>query len=100
MTKPIGYYTGLVPGGDSLLNSLETQYGATFERMTRREKLYLMFSLAVHLFSKEEGAIRDEITIVASDLQALLPSDQEGLMEALINQIRWGHLPEPEDSGV
>ncbi len=97
MSNPIGYYTGYTPGDGSCLEELQKKYGSTFEEMTKREKLFLVSTLASHLCVAQSGETRDEIYILSVDLQAKLPaSDQAGLLEALIAQIRWGQNHERE----
>lgn len=91
MTKPIGYYTSYTPGDASYLESLEERYGSSFEKMSRREKLFLLSSLASQLSGDAPGETRNEIYELGVDIQQNLPlSDQEGLLEALVAQIRWG----------
>ncbi|WP_414572714.1 hypothetical protein [Nostoc sp. CCY 9925] len=92
MSKPIGYYTGYTPGDGSYLEELQEKYGSTFEKMSKREKLFLVSTLASHLCVAEQGETRDEIYILSVDLQSKLPaSEQAGLLEALVAQIRWGN---------
>ncbi|MEH1801396.1 MAG: hypothetical protein V7K64_27005 [Nostoc sp.] len=97
MSKPIGYYTNYTPGDGSYLESLQEKYGSTLEQMTKREKLFLVSTLASHLCVAQEGETRDEIYILSVDLQAKLPaSDQAGILEALVAQIRWGQNHEQQ----
>ncbi|MDZ8239704.1 MAG: hypothetical protein RMZ69_21570 [Nostoc sp. ChiQUE01a] len=91
MTKPIGYFTSYSPGDGSLLESLQEEYGSTFERMTKREKLFLIFSIASQLCEQAPGKCRDEIYVVGYQVNSSLSlKDREGLLEALINQVRYG----------
>lgn len=92
MTQPVGYYTNYTPGDDSLLEELQQKYGARFEGMTRREKLLLIESIAGSLGSSQiNESVRDEIYQLQIPINTKLsPSDREGLIEALISQIRWG----------
>ncbi|MDZ8108974.1 MAG: hypothetical protein RM338_25580 [Nostoc sp. DedQUE12a] len=91
MTKPIGYFTSYTPGDGSLLESLQQAYGSCFERMTEREKLFLIFSIASQLCEQAPGRCRDEIYVVGYQINSSLPlRDRQGLMEALINQVRYG----------
>ncbi|MHC5719378.1 MAG: hypothetical protein ACYTX0_46850, partial [Nostoc sp.] len=91
MSRPIGYFTSYTPGDGSLLESLQSEYGSTFEKMTQREKLFLISAIAIQSCDQAPGKCRDEIYVVGHQINSLLPpEDREGLIEALINQVRWG----------
>jgi hypothetical protein len=91
MSKPLGYYTSHSPGDDSLLGRVQEKYGSGFEKMTKREKLSILMILASNIGCKLEGDIRGEIYAVAREMtEELSLSDQAGVMEAIINQVRWG----------
>ncbi|MEH2379176.1 MAG: hypothetical protein V7K27_09870 [Nostoc sp.] len=91
MTKPLGYYTSYTPGDDSLLEKVQEQYGSTFERMTKREKLSILMILASNIGAQLEGGVRGEIYAVAREMTDKLSlSDQSGIMQAIIDQARWG----------
>jgi hypothetical protein len=94
MTKPIGYYTSYIPGGTGLLEELQQQWGTTFEKMTRQQKLYLVVALASNLGCQckdtcQDMSINQEIASTSQQVQSLTTSDQEGLLAALIAQIRY-----------
>ena len=91
MSKSIGFFTSYTPGDGSLLESLQEEYGSTFELMTQREKLFLISSIAIQSCDQAPGRCRDEIYVVGYQINSSLPqADREGLIEALINQVRWG----------
>ncbi|MEH2312362.1 MAG: hypothetical protein V7K35_13405 [Nostoc sp.] len=91
MSKPVGHFTSYILGDGSLLESLQEEYGSTFERMTKREKLFLISALAAQSCDQASGRCREEIYVVGHQINSSLPpSDREGLIEALINQVRWG----------
>lgn len=91
MSKPIGYFTGYTLNDGSLLESLQEEYGSTFEGMTKGEKLFLISALAAQLCDQAPGRCRDEIYVVGHQVNSSLPThDREGLIEALINQVRYG----------
>ncbi|MEH2087806.1 hypothetical protein [Nostoc sp.] len=91
MSKPIGFFTSYTINDGSLLESLQEEYGSTFEQMSRREKLFLISALAIQLCDQSPGSCRNEIYIVGHQANSSLPvGDREGLIEALINQVRWG----------
>ncbi|MEH2210838.1 hypothetical protein [Nostoc sp.] len=91
MSKPIGYFTSYTINDGSLLESLQEQYGTTFELITQREKFFLISALAAQLCDQAPGRCRDEIYVVGDQANSSLPvGDREGLIEALINQVRWG----------
>jgi hypothetical protein len=80
------------------LESVQERYGSTFEGISTREKLFLVSTLASHLCILEAGETRNEIYKLSVQLQIQLEqSDQRGLLEALIAQIRWG-LDEQQES--
>lgn len=59
--------------------------------MTEHEKLFLVAAIAAQLCEQSRGKCRDEIYTVGYQINSSLPlADREGLVEALINQIRWG----------
>ncbi|MEH1811942.1 MAG: hypothetical protein V7K26_03605 [Nostoc sp.] len=91
MSKPIGYFTSYKINDGSLLESLQEEYGPTFERMTKHEKLFLISAIAAQLCDQSPGSCRDEIYVVGHQINSSLPvHDREGLIEALTNQVRWG----------
>jgi hypothetical protein len=91
MVKSIGYYTSYTPGDESYLERLQEEYGSRFEQMSKREKLFLISSIASQMVVKEPGRTRAEIHELAATLPENLPrQDCEGLLEALIAQVRWG----------
>jgi hypothetical protein len=91
MSKPIGHFTSYTINDGSLLESLQEEYGSTFELMTKREKLYLISAIAIQLCDQSPGRCRDEIYTVGHQINSSLPlHDREGLVEALTNQVRWG----------
>lgn len=95
MSKPLGYYTGYTPGDGSLLERVQEEYGATFEKMSKREKLVIVTVLASHIGCQFDGDVRGEIFAIAKEMtEKLSISDQTGVMEALVAQIRWGQNAE------
>ena len=91
MSKPIGYYTNYTPGDETLLATLQDNYGAAFEKISKREKLVILTVLASHIGCQLEGDCRAEIFTIAKQItQELTIADQTGIMEAIISQIRWG----------
>lgn len=91
MNKPLGYYTSYVPD-DSYLDELQEQYGTCLQKLTRREKLFLLNSITSYMCCHEPGDISGEVVTTSYGIQKRLNnSDKEGLIEALINQIRWGN---------
>ncbi|WP_445630424.1 hypothetical protein [Nostoc sp. DSM 114167] len=97
MSKPLGYYTAYTPGDGSYLESLENRYGATFEKMTKKEKLFLVAAIADQLSAEQDGNARIEIKQLPAEMyeNSVTDSDLMGLLEALIAQIRWGQQHEP-----
>lgn len=97
MNKPLLYYTSFTPGDESYLLDLQKNYGKSLEKLTRREQMFLLYSISSHLCCSETGYgyLRLEMINVAKEIQSRLKDvDLEGLCEALINQIRWGNHAE------
>ncbi len=91
MTKTVGYYTNYKPGDGSFLEQLQHQYGSKFEQITKREKYLLIESIAGNIGESLEELPRDEIYELQLSINTNLSADDKtGLIEALINQIRWG----------
>ena len=91
MSKPIGYFTSYTVNDGSLLESLQEKYGSTFEGMTKREKLFLISAVAAQLCDGAPVRCRDEIYVVGHQINSSLPMDDRyRLVEALINQVRYG----------
>ncbi|MEH2000574.1 MAG: hypothetical protein V7L00_17815 [Nostoc sp.] len=91
MNRPIGHFTSYTPGDGSLLESLQEEYGSGFEKMSRREKLFLIAAIAIQSCDQANGRCRDEIYVVGHQINSSLPlEDKEGLIQALIHQVRWG----------
>lgn len=91
MSKPLGYYTSHTPGDDSLLEKLQSEYGSAFEKISKREKLVILTVLASNIGCQLDGDVRSEIFAIAKEMTDQLSlSDQAGIMEAIISQIRWG----------
>ncbi|WP_375494403.1 hypothetical protein [uncultured Nostoc sp.] len=96
MSRPLGYYTNYTPGDDSLLERVEEKYGSGFEKISKREKLVILTVLASHIGCELEGDVRSEIFALAKEMRDQLSlSDQAGVMEAIISQVRWGQNAEP-----
>ena len=95
MSRPLGYYTNYTPGDDSLLERVEEKYGSGFEKISKREKLSILMILASNIGCQLEGDVRGEIYALAREMADQLSlSDQAGVMEAIISQIRWGQNAE------
>lgn len=91
MSKPVGHFTSYILGDGSLLESLQEEYGSHFEKMTKCEKFFLISAIAAQSCDQAPGRCRDEIYVVGHQINSSLPaSDREGLLEALIDQVRWG----------
>ncbi|MBN3905129.1 MAG: hypothetical protein HWQ35_00625 [Nostoc sp. NMS1] len=91
MSKPLGYYTNHTPGEESLLATLQDNYGAAFEKISKREKLVILTVLASHIGCHLVGDCRAEIFTISKQMtEQMTIADLAGIMEAIINQIRWG----------
>jgi hypothetical protein len=92
MTKTLGYYLGYAPQEEqSYLFNLEKEFGASLRKMNRREKLFLLSTLASHLCCFDKQEITEQAFTVNHHIQVRLThGEMEGLCEALIDHIRWG----------
>jgi hypothetical protein len=97
MTKPIGYYTSVMPGDGSYLDELQEEYGSTFERMPRTLKAHLLVEIAKSLLTAEvsiTGTIQADIELqskeeIAQNIYRSVPiKEQIGWAEAIINQLK------------
>lgn len=98
MSKPIGYFTSTMPGDGSYLDELQSLYGSTFERLGRTEKLLILESVVKNLLEAEAAAhgvksTREAMTLASSITPGIRESvkltEQIGLAEALINQLKY-----------
>ncbi len=97
MTKPIGYYCSVTPGDESFLDYLQNQYGSTFEKLTKLQKLQILVSLIGNLTQTEIKMIgsypaTQEMNAIAPTLaeirEHLKLGEHLGLAEAIINQLK------------
>lgn len=91
MSKPLGYFTSHTPGDGTFFDALETEYGSQLEKLTRRQKLYLITAIAADLACQcPEGDVSvcqvSHIPLRVHD--QLSTQDAEGLIECLIAQVR------------
>lgn len=93
MNKPLGYYIPYVSDDDSYVYLIQKNFGVCLENLSRREQLFLIYSLASNLCAIDSGEVRQEVIETAHACSCKLSiKDVEGLLEALINQVRWGNL--------
>ncbi|WP_242054109.1 hypothetical protein [Nostoc parmelioides] len=98
MSKPLGYFTSTMPGDGSYLDSLQQQYGSTFEQLNKVEKLLLLQNIAQTLLGAEINVIgsavsAEAVSTVSPIVQGLYKrvtlADLLGLAEALVNQLKY-----------
>jgi len=98
MSKPIGFYTSAMPGDGSYLDSLQQQYGSTFEQLSKIEKLLLLHGVVQNLLSAEiniqgstvaASAVSTVSTIAQSINKRVTLDEHLGLASALINQLKY-----------
>jgi hypothetical protein len=88
-----GLYGNHTPGDSGLLGDMEESWGSTFEALNNSERLWMLFSLVGNITADasenyDPSEIR-EYTLPAIDrLNELSFSDQLGLAQALIEQIK------------
>ena len=97
--KPIGFYTSVMPQDGSYLNSLQEEYGSTFEKMPRTLKAALLLEIAENLYVVEEkmagcftatwGTDLAKQEAIAEEIyRRVTINEQMGLAEAIINQLK------------
>ncbi|WP_392476925.1 hypothetical protein [Nostoc sp. C110] len=98
MTKPIGYYCAVTPGDGTFLDHLQNQYGSTFEKLTKLQKLYILTSLVGNLTNAEiekAGSYSstediNAITNLIAQIRQHLPMGEHlSLADAVINQLKY-----------
>lgn len=90
MTKPLGYYTSYsYYNNQGLLHEIQEKYGPQLQAISVREKLFLIQEISRDLSLRASGEIRSEMDWLQNDIiKNLSPSDKEGMIEALITQVR------------
>ncbi|MHC5722630.1 MAG: hypothetical protein ACYTXY_00415 [Nostoc sp.] len=98
MSKPIGFFTSAMPGDGSYLDYLQSIYGSTFEKLSKTEKLLILESVVKNLIVAETGmhglnyraaAVAQASSITPGIRESVSLSEQIGLAEALINQLKY-----------
>jgi hypothetical protein len=92
MTKPLGYYTNHTPGQPGVINDFEEAYGSQLQDLSKSEKLAFIALIAQDLCCLASTATpyRSEIfNWMPKIRETLSTDDREGLIEALINSVRY-----------
>ncbi|MEM8779688.1 MAG: hypothetical protein AAGF26_12605 [Cyanobacteria bacterium P01_G01_bin.49] len=93
MSNSIGYYTSYTPGDEGLLEEMQSAWGSSFQDLKNNERLWMIASLSLELWQKtdfEDESIREGCEkAVSRAISELKSSDVMGLIEALVNQIRY-----------
>ena len=89
MPKSLGFYINHTPEGSYLLGNMQERYGPQLQGISLREKLYLIQEISRDLSLRASGEIRSEIHWLQNDIiKDLSPDVKEGIIEALIVQVR------------
>jgi hypothetical protein len=93
MTKPIGYYTSYTPGEPGLLADMQSEWGATFEQLNLAERAWMIYQLGYQLCMEIDEPVGDlvEETINNRATNELSSGDKLGLIEALVNQMKYSN---------
>lgn len=97
MTKPLGYYCSVTPGDESFLDHLQNQYGSTFEKLTKLQKLSILCTLIqnlataeIHFLGTWQGT--EEINAISNLIQEinqnLTIGEHLSLADAIVNQLK------------
>jgi hypothetical protein len=98
MSKPLGYFTRYTPGDGTLFDALETEYGSALEKLTRRQKLYLVMAIAADLACQcpeGDASVYQVSHIPLKVHEQLSHDDAEGLIQCLIAQVRGRNYAQP-----
>ncbi|AFY43653.1 hypothetical protein [Nostoc sp. PCC 7107] len=90
MNKPIGYYTSYTPGDTGLLEDMQDEWGACFEKLSNAERLWMISQFADQLLNvqpKDQVISRLVEIAVAEAKSQLTVGDRLGLIRALADQI-------------
>lgn len=97
MTKPIGYYCAVTPGDGTFLDHLQNQYGSTFDKLTKLQKLIILKLLCVNLIQEQSSLLgmtvaEEEAQLIVkslSEINQFLPRHEHlSLADAIINQLK------------
>jgi len=95
MTKPLGFYTSFTPGDDGLIAEMQEAWGAQFELLNNVERTWMILKIAENLcadFSNEieDDSVREGVETAVKRIceDELSKSDQLGLLDALVNQVK------------
>jgi hypothetical protein len=92
---PLSDYLDSQPGEDEFIDNLIEEYGDYLEKLTKREKLFILGSLANKVGFEEPGVVVDSIyQLVQACYFQMSLSDLLAFMGALCEQTRWGHYAE------
>jgi hypothetical protein len=93
--KPLGYYTGYTPGDDGLLAEMQEAWGSQLESLTNVERTWMITKIGENLCAdfdetEDDNSIREGVEKVIERIwnNELSRSDQLGLLEALVNQVK------------
>ena len=93
MSKPLGFYCNYTNGDGGLLGEMESSWGSQFEELNNSERLWILFSLMGTMTADKSEhydpyAVDGYVVPATERFNELSFTDQLGLAEALINQIR------------
>ncbi|MBL1203118.1 MAG: hypothetical protein FWK04_29620 [Nostoc sp. GBBB01] len=91
MVKPIGYFCSFTPGDIGLLTEMEEAWGAQFQELNNCERLWMIVKLGEDLCTEYENNIRASVSESMERMDELQPGDKVGLIEALINQVKYSN---------
>jgi hypothetical protein len=97
MPDPIGYFTNHTPGDGTLFDELEQNYGSSFEKLTRRQKLYLIMAISADLVCQcpETDPPISSVSHIPHQVHKLEKHDAEGFLDFLIAAVRFGIHAQP-----
>lgn len=86
MAKPLGYYANFSPGDESALDELRDMFGESLEKLTSKEKFFLIAAIAAQQSHDLKGMISPAVhAVIAGICVEKEKTDLTGLLAALID---------------
>lgn len=90
MTRPLGFYTSVMPSDGSLLDEMQACWGSTFEALNNCQRCWMIHRLSDELQAEfyEDHDRDSEVEEMMLRIDELPTAQKIGLIEALINQVK------------
>jgi hypothetical protein len=92
MPKPLGYYVDFSPGDESVLDELRDMFGEYLEKLTSKEKFFLIAAIAAQQSHDLKGMISPAVHAASGGILCEKDkTDLTGLLAALIDYAKPVH---------